>query len=60
MKKPETKYHYYEKDGAVFRGEPGRWAVEQVQLRDGSWRDYDGDRLAPVYFGNRLPDDGPD
>jgi len=59
MKKPETKYHYYEKDGAVFRGEPGRWAVQEVRHPSG-WVPYEGDRLAPVFFGNRLPDDGPD
>ena len=48
-----AKYNIYEKDGAVFRGKAGAGFVRDVWTSEG-WVPYDGDRLAPVTFGDHL------
>jgi hypothetical protein len=48
-------YSYYEKDGAYFRRDDtgGHLGVNDILGADG-WKPYTGDRLAPVYYGDRI------
>jgi hypothetical protein len=50
-----TEYAYYVYDNAVYRkrADSGIPAVEEVKSK-GNWLPYDGDSLAPVYFGDRI------
>lgn len=49
-------YDIYEKDGAVFRkpASAKQAHVDQIQKSDGSWVDYEGDRMAPYMFGDDM------
>jgi hypothetical protein len=52
------RYDYFEKEGAVFRRrlKPGARpmpAVHDIKV-NGKWEPYQGDRLAPVYFGDQI------
>ena len=49
------KYDYFEKDGAYFRKDKdGEYiGVDEVKHPAG-WVPYKGDRLAPVYEGDKL------
>jgi hypothetical protein len=49
------RYDYYEKDGAYFRKNKKmkHIGIDDVKHPDG-WVPYKGDRLAPVYFGDKL------
>jgi hypothetical protein len=52
--RPELKFKLYEKDGAVFRVKLGFVGVSDVKWPDGKWHEYEGDPLAPVFFGDYL------
>ena len=54
----EPKYNYFEKDGAIFRRKKSvkTMSVEDVKTPDG-WKPYQGDRLAPVYFGDSISEE---
>ncbi len=49
------QYVYYKKDGAIFRKPASSKlpAVDEVKHGD-RWVPYEGDRLAPVYFGDQI------
>lgn len=52
------KYHYFEKEGAVFRrrliaGERTYPLVDDVKI-NGEWKPYEGDPQAPVFFGDKI------
>jgi hypothetical protein len=55
----DKRYDYFEKEGAVFRRRlppPGlRVAplVHDIKV-NGKWEPYQGDRHAPVYFGDEI------
>jgi hypothetical protein len=52
-----SEYHYFEKDGAIFRkSKNGAAGVDDVKTPDG-WKPYQGDRLAPVHFGDRISEE---
>jgi hypothetical protein len=48
-----AKYDVYEKEGAVFRGPAKAGYVNQVR-QAGKWVPYQGDRRAPVAFGEKV------
>lgn len=48
-----AKYDVYEKEGAVFRGPAKAGYVNQVR-QAGKWVTYQGDRRAPVAFGEKV------
>jgi hypothetical protein len=51
----DNKYLYFEKDGAYFRKKKSSeyMGVDEV-LHPTGWVPYKGDRLAPVYYGDKL------
>ena len=54
-----ARYNIYEKEGAVFRGRAGSGFVTEIWGPNG-WEPYNGDRLAPVVFGDFLRTEEPE
>ena len=51
-------YRYYEKDGAYFRKLAERKEPLVDEVRHGNkWVPYDGDRFAPVCYGDEVSED---
>jgi len=51
------KYHYFEKDDAIFRARADDYPIVTHVKTKGGWKPYQGDGTSVVFFGNKITEE---